>query len=297
MPETNKAEPRTLYVRRDVVNAAEIIKWAKAQGFKTTLPASDMHVTVAYSHAPVDWMQMGESWYSNKDGKLEVAPGGARLVEQFDKGAVVVLFNSSELTWRHMAMRERGATWEHDEYQPHITITYEPGDVDLAKVEPYRGKIVLGPEIFEEIEEDWADGIVEKGQVFATMGQIAKLDSDLRVVWGWASVYEEKGEAVVDSHGDVIEEAAILKGAHTFIADVRAGKAMHVGRRIGTVVESLVFTRSLQTSLGIDLGKSGWFIGMKIEDPDIWDKVKDGTYAAFSFGGMARREEMEPANA
>ena len=29
------------------------------------------------------------------------------------------------------------------------------------KVEPYRGRIVLGPEIFEDIEDDWDDGLTE----------------------------------------------------------------------------------------------------------------------------------------
>ena len=29
------------------------------------------------------------------------------------------------------------------------------------KIEPYRGKIVLGPEIFEEVKEDWKAGIKE----------------------------------------------------------------------------------------------------------------------------------------
>ncbi|CAN0594097.1 unnamed protein product, partial [Laminaria digitata] len=67
------AAPRTLYVRRDVLNADEIISWAKEQGFKTTLPADDMHVTVAFSRDRVDWMKMGEPWCENP----EIAPGGA----------------------------------------------------------------------------------------------------------------------------------------------------------------------------------------------------------------------------
>jgi hypothetical protein len=49
----------------------------------------------------------------------------------------------------------------HPEYQPHITITYKPGDVDIEKGEPYRGKIVLGPEIFEEVKKDWQASISE----------------------------------------------------------------------------------------------------------------------------------------
>ena len=154
------AVPRTLYVSRNVVNAAEILRWAKSQGFTSTLAAADLHVTIAFSRAPVDWMKVGDSWGGDSKGQVTVAPGGARLMEQFGD-ATVLLFNSSELAWRHMSIKEAGATWDWPEYQPHITVTYEPGDIDLSKVEPYRGQIVLGPEIFAEVDEDWKNNTKE----------------------------------------------------------------------------------------------------------------------------------------
>lgn len=146
------AAPRTLYVSRKVTNGADIVAWAKAQGFESTLPASDLHVTIAYSRSPVDWMKVGETWSGDGKGQLKIAPGGARLIDKFGEGAVVVLFNSSELAWRHVSIVEAGASWDWPDYQPHITFTYEPGSVDIDKVEPYRGAIELGPEIFEEVD-------------------------------------------------------------------------------------------------------------------------------------------------
>lgn len=145
------AAPRSLYVSRKVINGAEIIAWAKSQGFESTVPAADLHVTVAYSRNPVDWMKVGESWSGDGKGRLKIAPGGARLIDKFGEGAVVLLFNSSELAWRHVSIVEAGASWDWPDYQPHITFTYEPGSVDIDKVEPYRGAIELGPEIFEEL--------------------------------------------------------------------------------------------------------------------------------------------------
>lgn len=145
------AAPRSLYVSRKVINGAEIIAWAKSQGFESTVPAADLHVTVAYSRNQVDWMKVGESWSGDGKGQLKIAPGGARLIDKFGEGAVVLLFNSSELAWRHVSIVEAGASWDWPDYQPHITFTYEPGSVDIDKVEPYRGAIELGPEIFEEL--------------------------------------------------------------------------------------------------------------------------------------------------
>lgn len=158
----NDAQPRTLYVSRKVINAAEIIAWAKGQGFATTLEPDDLHVTVAYSRAPVDWMKVEEDWSGTKDGRITVNAGGPRLVERLgDKGAVVLMFASSTLAWRHMAIRQAGASWDYAEYQPHVTLTYQGGDIDLATVEPYRGVIELGPEVFEELNEGWHEGLAE----------------------------------------------------------------------------------------------------------------------------------------
>lgn len=151
------AAPQTLYVSRRVLNGDEIIRWAKAQGFKTTLPASDLHVTIAFSRAPVDWMECGASWQP----KLEVPSGGPRQIDQFGD-ARVLLFTDDELKWRHERIKEAGATWDHAEYQPHITVSYDPDAPDLADVQPYQGPIILGPEIFAKLDEDWAEKVKEQ---------------------------------------------------------------------------------------------------------------------------------------
>jgi phage-related protein (TIGR01555 family) len=151
------ASPRSLYVSRKLLNASDLIAWAKSQGFGPTLPAAEMHVTVLYSRTPVDWMAMGTGWDQDAKGHLTVLPGGARIVQPLgDKGAVVLLFASSALSWRHDDMVSKGASHDFDEYQPHVTITYAaPADLDLTKVEPYQGELRFGPEIFAEVDEDW----------------------------------------------------------------------------------------------------------------------------------------------
>lgn len=163
-PETGEtvrdAAPRTLYVHRKVLNGAAILKWAKAQGFTSTLKAGDLHVTIAFSRKPVDWIKAGAGWAGDEEGRLTIKAGGPRIVEPLGpKGAVVLHFASNELVWRHEDIkRQTGASWDWDDYQPHITITYEGAGIDLSKVEPYTGKIELGPEVFEEVVEDWEKG-------------------------------------------------------------------------------------------------------------------------------------------
>lgn len=149
----NDAAPRTLYVSRAVLNSADIKAWARKQGFATTV--DDMHVTIAMSHDLVDWMKIPDAWsFGDKNGHMSISAGGARIVDRLGEKAIVLLFNSSELSWRHTAIREAGASWDFPDYQPHVTLTYDAGDVDIARIDPYRGTIELGPEIFETVNED-----------------------------------------------------------------------------------------------------------------------------------------------
>ncbi|MFU0503641.1 anti-CBASS protein Acb1 family protein [Pseudaminobacter sp. NGMCC 1.201702] len=142
------AAPRTLYVRRDVLNKGEIVRWAKSQGFTDIVP--DLHVTIAYSRTPVDWFKVGTSWSE----KVEIGAGGPRQMEGLgaDGKYIALLITANELVWRHREIIEAGASWDWPDYQPHISIQIG-GDMP-ANVEPYQGKIVLGPEIFEEVRED-----------------------------------------------------------------------------------------------------------------------------------------------
>jgi hypothetical protein len=163
LPKVTDARPRTLYVRRDVLNAGDIVRWAKGQGFVDTLPADDMHVTIAFSRTAVDWMKVEPTWSGDEGGTLTIKPGGARLVERLGE-ATVLLFNASELSWRHESIKRAGASWDFPEYQPHVMITYDP-PADLESIEPYRGEIKLGPEVFEEVDEDWSKRL--RGQIAA----------------------------------------------------------------------------------------------------------------------------------
>lgn len=117
--------------------------------------------------------------------------------------------------------------------------------------------------------------------------KIEKIDEDQRIAYGWASVIEKDGEPLVDSHGHTIDETELVRAAHVFVSDARTGKVMHHGTKIAEVVDSIVMTRDVQKAMGVDLGVVGWFIGMQINDADIWKRVKDGELRSFSIGGEA----------
>lgn len=157
------ATPRPTYVQRKLLNASVLIAWAKANGFESTLPADDMHVTVLYSRQPVDPMKMGRDWREDEKGQITVRPGGPRSIERLGENAVVLRFACPDLDWRHRDMIEAGGSHDYDEYQPHVTLSYSvPADVDVEAIQPPIMSLVFGPELFESLNLDWKSGVVEE---------------------------------------------------------------------------------------------------------------------------------------
>lgn len=278
---------RTLYVNRRLKNGDDLAAWAKENGFSTTLEPSDMHVTIAFSRTPVDW--------GGAQGAAPeiIAKDGSRTLERLGDGdALVLRFDSSEIENRWQAFRDIGASWDWDEYKPHVTLTYDGADINIKAIEPFAGDLIFGPESFEELQEDWKETISEKSMQNVNFShEITKVNEELGVIYGWASVTTVEGELVVDSHGDTIDTIEIVKAAHEFVSEARAAKIMHKGEDVGEIVESLVFSEDIQKALGIDLGFEGWFIGMRVPDVDIRKQVMNGELPMFSIGGMAESEE------
>lgn len=70
---------------------------------------------------------------------------------------------------------------------------------------------------------------------------------------------------------------------------------MHQCGRSADLVESVVFTEEKMQAMGIPKGTLpvGWWIGFKVLDKEVWEKVKDGMYPMFSIEGEAERVEEE----
>lgn len=161
------AAPRTLYVRRDLLNGDEVRRHFADQmsreGAAMLMDAGKLHVTVAYSKTPVDWAKLPADWFGSTDeeGRIRVKPGGMRMMERLGpdgqvKAAVVMQFTSSDLTYRWRELCEAGCSWDFEDYQPHVTIAWDVDQaIDPSSLRPWQGELVFGPEIFEEVDEDW----------------------------------------------------------------------------------------------------------------------------------------------
>jgi hypothetical protein len=122
--------------------------------------------------------------------------------------------------------------------------------------------------------------------------KIIEKNEDQQLIFGWASIVEEDGKAIVDSEGDIISESELEKAFYDFVLNSRNAGEMHMRKDAGSLVECLVFTKEKQAALGIDLGFVGAWVGFKV-DEESFAKVKDGTYKMFSIGGKGVRTDVE----
>lgn len=121
--------------------------------------------------------------------------------------------------------------------------------------------------------------------------QILKLNPDLQLVYGWASVTSHDGVDVVDKQGDIITVDDLRSAAHEYLSKSRKGGHMHInGRVVGEVVESIIVDDAFRKAMRApEHGPKGWWIALKVTDPDVWQQVKLGKLAAFSIGGHGVR--------
>lgn len=145
-----EAKEKSLYVCRHLVNTEEFLRWAREQGFSKTSSPEDLHVTILYSKKPVNWGS-----FTPDMKQLTVSGGSRSVIPLGDEGAVVLKFSSQALQDRHRVFREGGGHHGYSSYKPHVTITYEAGDLDPSSVKPYRGDLVFGPEKFAVINKEW----------------------------------------------------------------------------------------------------------------------------------------------
>ena len=295
-------KPKPLYVSRRVVNAGDIVSWAKGQGFTDILDAGDMHVTIAYSRKPVDWFEMGQSW----DGELTISEGGPRAVEAFGGGANVLQFVSHELEWRHSSMRENGASWDWDEYRPHITIGYGEMPDD---VEPYSGKIVLGPEIFKDLDENWKSKLItdaasgrqmffdyapvtkyeetKDGYLLVTADRVAR--TGIQTYYGWENdAYADIAKKLGKSNNDPIR---IYRPSDEVFADAAVNAWAHLPVTVGHPDEFVtpqnytdLAVGEVSTEAAISSDRKWFGLRFIVKDRAAIDAVHGGKYPETSAG-------------
>lgn len=144
---------------------------------------------------------------------------------------------------------------------------------------------------FSELIEKSSPNNVIKGRF-----KIMKSDDEKMLAFGWANVsMRVDGELIEDWQGDIIEPEELEAAAYEYVRLYGDGGEMHERGGVAVLIESVVFTEEKMQVMGIPAGTLpvGWWIGFKVTDKDVWEKVKNGTYPMFSIEGEAERIEVD----
>jgi hypothetical protein len=108
-----------------------------------------------------------------------------------------------------------------------------------------------------------------------------------QIVYGVVLVPEQ-----IDSQGDIIGSDEIEQAAHRFLTQYRESGLQHVGEALPSleVIESYIAPIEMEVA-GNPVPKGSWVMAVKINDPEIWQMVLDGTLTGFSIQGWANSTE------
>lgn len=122
-------------------------------------------------------------------------------------------------------------------------------------------------------------------------GEFTKLEPARQIAWGWASVVSVKGADIVDLQDDVLDIESLEDAVYVYMAESRQTGSMHREFGVGKVIESFVATPEKLKALGMTSERTGWVVGVKVEDQATWANVASGKFAGFSIGGIGEYSE------
>ena len=123
--------------------------------------------------------------------------------------------------------------------------------------------------------------------------RVAKVDSEKRRIYGWASVVTKAGRMVRDRQGDIIPIEALEEAAVDYALSGGTLGLMHRATGVGRLIECCVFSKAKQDALGIDLGFEGLWCGWQIDNEDVWRAYKRGALPSLSIGGVGHSMPYE----
>ena len=139
-------------------NAVE--QYNKDNDIPNPIKTDKLHTTLLYSRKYLPDYKPAGKYDKPMIGKVKKFDVFESRPDAFDDKAarcLVLLFDCPELVDRfNELMDKHDATFDYDEYKPHITFSYDIGDMDIKDLPEFKGKIELVSEYDEDLNLNWA---------------------------------------------------------------------------------------------------------------------------------------------
>lgn len=129
----------------------KIIELVDTLGLPNGIEKSDIHITLLYSR----------KYLPNYEPAGEIDewcyPSKFHVFDTFDKKrALVLMLDSDFMIKRHnQLMKEHEATYDYPEYLPHLTLSYDIGDMEVPEWKNIPKEFHINEEYVEELKLEW----------------------------------------------------------------------------------------------------------------------------------------------
>lgn len=139
----------------------DLTKFIKDNNIINSVAPNKLHVTILYSRKDcnLNYNNKLDTEYQGKPEKFEV------WKSQSGKNCLVLKLQSDQLSERHkFLMDKHKATYDYDQYKPHVTLSYDVGeDFDLKSLDIDKiPTLTLSTEYGEPLDLDWSEKSTEK---------------------------------------------------------------------------------------------------------------------------------------
>jgi hypothetical protein len=135
---------KPLWISRPLLNWQDVWRWAEQNRVKKMMGPEELHVTLGTMRDPVDW-----SLAEPLTDTVEI-PAGHKSMQIFGFTVKAIAFGNEAFKERHEELARLYPTMDHAAMlRPHVSL-YRGGKMVN---EPYLGKLVFGPEVFNEFNE------------------------------------------------------------------------------------------------------------------------------------------------
>ena len=136
-------------------------QYCKDNNIPNAIAPDKFHTTILYSrkHCP-DYKARGKfdpMLVGTPHEKFHVWKTSPSDPNAEKTNCLILPFDCPDLVARHKELMDtHGATYDYDEYKPHVTLSYNIGDIDADSLPPFKGKIEIADEYQEDLDLDWA---------------------------------------------------------------------------------------------------------------------------------------------